>query len=81
VADRDEQKRIGEQPLPGMRDDGTLPTYEPGADLPQPKIIMPDGSVVTPAELAAIEAIEDDAELQAAYEAAAGDDLDEPDED
>lgn len=49
--------------------------------VPQPKIVLADGSILTPAELAEIEAIEDDAELQAAYEAAGGDDLDEPDED
>lgn len=60
MSERDEEKRIGEQPPPGMRDDGELPTYEPGQPLPQPKIIMPDGSVVTPDELAATEAEEED---------------------
>lgn len=69
MARKEEGQEIAEQPPPGMRDDGTLPTYEPGEALPQPKIIMPDGSILTPDEFRELMEIEDDAELRDAYEA------------
>lgn len=60
--------------------DGAIVLENPDDPVPQPKIVTADGSILTPEEADALLEIEDDAELQAAYEAA-GDDLDEPDED
>lgn len=62
------------QPPPGMRPDGTLIVIEPGEPIPQPKILMPDGRELTPAELD-LEQEEDD--LTARYEELS--DLDEAD--
>lgn len=46
----DDIRRIGEQPPIGMRPDGTLNIVKPGQPIPMPRILAPDGRVLTPAE-------------------------------
>lgn len=67
-----EAERIGRQPPPGMWRDGELVTVEPGAPLPQTKILAPDGTELTPEEAALYVEGEEDVDDVS--------DLDDPDE-
>lgn len=51
-------KERDETPI-GIRPDGELETIEPGQPIPQPRILVPDGTELTPAQAAEYDPDED----------------------
>ena len=47
---KDERESVHKQSPLGMRPDGELNIIDPDKPLPQPKILKPDGTVLTPEE-------------------------------